>query len=53
VPRRTLVSNKILEDEGLLGDVNVVELSLYFLPLEDDMLSLELNEAFEDLYLVR
>lgn len=53
VPRRTLVSNKILEDEGVLGDVNVSELPLYFLPLEDDMFSLELDGAFNDLYLVR
>jgi hypothetical protein len=52
VPRRTLVSNKILEDEGVLGDVNVSELPLFFLPLEDDMLSLELDGAFNDLYLV-
>ncbi|EXJ57131.1 lysine-specific histone demethylase 1 [Cladophialophora yegresii CBS 114405] len=51
VPRRTLVSNKILEDEGVLGDVNVSELPLYFLPLEDDLFSLELDEAFTDLYL--
>ncbi|OAP63522.1 hypothetical protein AYL99_02749 [Fonsecaea erecta] len=51
VPRRTLVSNRILEDEGILGDVNVSELPIYFLPLEDDMLSLELDESFNDLYL--
>lgn len=52
VPRRTLVSDKILEDEGVLGDVNVSELPLYFLPLEDDTFSLELDDAFNDLYLV-
>jgi hypothetical protein len=52
VPRRTLVSNKILEDEGVLGDVNVSELPIYFLPLEDDLFSLELDGAFNDLYLV-
>ncbi|EXJ74198.1 lysine-specific histone demethylase 1 [Cladophialophora psammophila CBS 110553] len=51
VPRRTLVSNRILEDEGILGDVNVSELPIYFLPLEDDMLSMEMDEAFNDLYL--
>ena len=52
IPRRTLVSNKILEDEGVLGDVNVSEFSLYFLPLENDVLSLELEDSFTDLYLV-
>jgi vacuolar protein sorting-associated protein 33A len=53
VPRRTLVSNKILEDEGVLGDVNISELPLFFLPLENDLLSLELKYCFTDLYLVR
>jgi hypothetical protein len=53
VPRRTLVSNKILEDEGVLGDLNVSELPLFFLPLEDDLFSLESENAFSDLYLVR
>lgn len=52
VPRRTLVSNKILEDDGVLGDVNVAELPLFFLPLENDLLSMEFDEAFNDLYLV-
>lgn len=52
VPRRTLVSNKILEDEGVLGDVNISALPIYFLPLENDVFSLELDEAFNDLYLV-
>jgi hypothetical protein len=53
VPRRTLVSNKILEDTGVLGDVNVLEFPLYLMPLEKDLLSLELDDAFVDLYLVR
>ena len=47
-----MVSNKILEAEGVLGDVNISELPLFFLPLEDDMFSLELDGAFNDLYLV-
>ena len=52
VPRRTLVSNKILEDEGVLGDVNVTEFPLSFLALEDDVLSLELEDSFQELFLV-
>ncbi|OBT89935.1 hypothetical protein VE02_01498 [Pseudogymnoascus sp. 03VT05] len=51
VPRRTLVSDKILEDAGVLGDVNIFELPLYFVSLEKDLLSLELNDSFGDLYL--
>lgn len=34
-----------------MGDVNVAELPLSFFPLENDVLSLELNESFRDLYL--
>lgn len=52
VPRRTLVSNKILEDEGVLGDVNVSEFPMHFLSLEEDLLSLEFEDAFTDMYLV-
>ncbi|KAK2855707.1 hypothetical protein FQN49_004924 [Arthroderma sp. PD_2] len=51
VPRRTLVSNQILEEEGIIGDVNIAEFPLYFLPLENDVLSLELSDSFSDLYL--
>jgi hypothetical protein len=51
VPRRTLVSDQILEEAGVLGDTNIAEFPLYFLPLEKDLLSLELNDSFGDLYL--
>lgn len=51
-PRRTLVSNTVLETAGIMGDVNISEFPLHFLPLEQDVLSLELDDAFEDLYLV-
>jgi hypothetical protein len=53
VPRRTLVCQQILEDEGIIGDVSAAELPLYFLPLEDDLFSLERPDSFGDLYLVR
>jgi hypothetical protein len=52
-PRRTLVCDKIFEDEGILGDVNIREFPLYFVPLESDLLSMELESSFEELYLVR
>ncbi|KAI5798855.1 Sec1-like protein [Geopyxis carbonaria] len=50
-PRRTLVCEKIFEDEGVLGDITIREFPLYFIPLEPDILSLELENAFEELYL--
>lgn len=42
----------MLEEAGIIGDVNIAEFPLYFLPLEQDILSLELEDAFSDLYLV-
>ncbi|AEO70302.1 6bc8f72e-9277-4da0-a9ba-172421a21c7a [Thermothielavioides terrestris] len=53
VPRRTLLSDKVLEEAGVLGDTNVSELPLFFFPLEKDVLSLELNDSFRDLYLAK
>ena len=53
MPRRTLVCEKIFEDEGILGEIAIREFPLYFLPLEPDVLSLELESSFEELYLVR
>jgi vacuolar protein sorting-associated protein 33A len=52
VPRRTFVSDALLEEAGIIGDVNIAELPVYFLPLEHDVLSLELDDSFGDLYLV-
>ena len=53
VPRRTLVSDSILEEAGVLGDVSIHELPLYFFPLEKDVLSLELDDTYKDLYLTK
>ncbi|GAB1310340.1 Vacuolar protein-sorting-associated protein 33 [Madurella fahalii] len=53
VPRRTRLSDKVLEEAGVLGDTNVAELPLFFFPLEKDVLSLELDGSFRDLYLAK
>ncbi|KAF2674726.1 Sec1-like protein [Microthyrium microscopicum] len=52
-PRRTLISDQILEEAGVLGDVTVYEYQLLFVPLSEDVLSLELDETFEDIYLTK
>jgi vacuolar protein sorting-associated protein 33A len=52
IPRRTLVADQILEEAGVMGDCTIHEYPLYFVPLADDLLSLELPDAFSDLYLV-
>lgn len=52
VPRRTLVSDQLLEDAGVLGEASVSEWPLFLVPLADDVMSLELEDAVTDLYLV-
>jgi vacuolar protein sorting-associated protein 33A len=52
IPRRNLVSDQIMEEAGVLGDCTIHDYPLYFVPLSDDLLSLELSDAFSDLYLV-
>lgn len=46
------MSDQILAEAGVLGDVTVYEYPLYFVPLADDFLSLEIEGAFTELYLV-
>ncbi|KAJ1943069.1 Vacuolar protein-sorting-associated protein 33, partial [Linderina pennispora] len=51
VPRRTLLCERVLEEEGVLGDLTVGEYRMDFIPLEEDLLSLELPATFKELYL--
>ena len=51
-PRRTLVSDQVFEEAGVLGDLSIEGFPLYFLPLDHDLLSLELEDSFADLFLV-
>ncbi|KAF1993806.1 Sec1-like protein [Amniculicola lignicola CBS 123094] len=51
VPRRTMVSDQLLEEAGVLGEASLSEWPLFFVPLADDVLSLELEDAAADLYL--
>ncbi|KAK5172224.1 Vacuolar protein-sorting-associated protein 33 [Saxophila tyrrhenica] len=51
VPRRTRVSDMVLEEHGTLGEATISQLQLHFIPLEQDVLSLELDTAVHDLYL--
>ena len=50
-PRRTRVSDMVLEEHGVLGEATILEFALHFIPLEQDVLSLELENSFNDLYL--
>lgn len=52
VPRRTLICERVLEEEGVYGDITLGEYHLDFIPLDEDLLSLELDDSFRELYLV-
>ncbi|KAF2863438.1 Sec1-like protein [Piedraia hortae CBS 480.64] len=51
VPRRTRVSDLVLEEHGVLGETSITSIPLHFIPLEQDLLSLELESSFHDLCL--
>jgi hypothetical protein len=51
VPRRTMICERVLEDEGVYGDVTIGEYHLDIVPLDDDLLSMELDNSFKDLFL--
>ncbi|DAZ92553.1 TPA: hypothetical protein N0F65_012783 [Lagenidium giganteum] len=50
VNRRTLVCDETLKKEGVFGSVSVGEYKLDLIPFDDDILTLELDSCFKDLY---
>lgn len=44
---------QILEEEGVLGDVTISAYNLQFIPLAEDVVSLEYESAFKDIWVVR
>lgn len=51
-PRITSLCRRVLEDLGVSGDVELREYRLEWIGLEDDLLSLELEDVAKDIYLV-
>lgn len=43
---------RILEEEGVLGDVTLSSYNLQFIPTEEDVLSLEVDNAFKEIWVV-
>jgi len=44
--------SRILEEEGVLGEVTISVYNLQFIPLADDVISLERDTTFKDLWVV-
>ncbi|KAM9493853.1 vacuolar protein sorting-associated protein 33B [Clarias gariepinus] len=50
-PQKFFVCDTVLEEQGVYGDVTSDEWAFYLLPLDDDIISLELPEFFRDYFL--
>ena len=53
VPRTSTLVSRILEEEGVLGDITISSYNLQFIPLAEDVISLENDNAFKELWVVR
>lgn len=52
VPRVSTLSTKILEEEGVLGEVTLRPYNLQFIPVAEDVISLEHETAFKEIWVV-
>ncbi|KAM7424651.1 hypothetical protein PAMA_000822 [Pampus argenteus] len=50
-PQKFYACEAVLEEQGMFGDVTTDEWAFYLLPLDDDIISLELPEFFQDNFL--
>ncbi|KMZ64182.1 putative Vacuolar protein sorting [Zostera marina] len=50
VPRRTVACEKVLEKDGIHNMITIGEFPLYLVPLDDDVLSFELDFAYRDVH---
>ncbi|KAG5652575.1 hypothetical protein H0H81_004535 [Sphagnurus paluster] len=50
VPRISTLVAQIFQEEGVLGDITISSYNLQFIPLADDVVSLERDSAFKDLW---
>ncbi|KIK07306.1 hypothetical protein K443DRAFT_627291 [Laccaria amethystina LaAM-08-1] len=50
VPRLSTLVSRILEEEGVLGDITISSYNLQFIPLDDDIISLEHENAFKEIW---
>ncbi|KAI0049280.1 Sec1-like protein [Auriscalpium vulgare] len=50
VPRISTLVTRVLEEEGVLGDVTISSYNLQFIPIADDVISLENDNAFKEIW---
>lgn len=52
VPRISTLVSRILEEEGVLGDITISSYNLQFIPIADNFISLENDDTFKELWVV-
>lgn len=52
VPRVSTLVSRMLEEEGILGDITISSYNLQFIPIASDVISLENDNAFKELWVV-
>lgn len=52
VPRTSTLVSRILEEEGVLGDVTISSYNLQFIPIAEDVISLEHENTLRELWVV-
>lgn len=53
MPRISTLVTRILEEEGVLGEVTISAYNLQLIPLAEDVVSLENESAFKEIWVVR
>ncbi|KAI7881074.1 Sec1-like protein [Lichtheimia hyalospora FSU 10163] len=52
VPQRTRICERVLEEEGVFGSITIADYAMDWIPLEDDVISMELDPGtWKDIYL--
>lgn len=52
VPRISTLVLRILEEEGVLGDITISSYNLQLIPLADDVISMENDSTFKEIWIV-
>jgi len=52
VPRLSSLVSRLLEEEGVLGDITISVYNLQFIPVAEDVVSLECESAFKEIWVV-
>lgn len=50
VPSKSQMCIQVLRDEGIYGDVDILELDLDLVPYDTDLLLMEMKDSFKDMY---